>query len=335
VSAIYGNLLSGSSQFLNLDFLLFSQGAFTPGAGPLGASTTLTSDNLPPGTAFTLQLGGITYATFTSTATGGVPSGVTVNAVPTDIPAGSFGGNELGDPITFTVVNPYGVGVSFAIYTAQATMSLSATSGSAGTTVTASALGLSAFSTYNLIWNFQQGSSANTFTGTAVGSITANGVGQGSTTFTVPSTAAAGTYPVALVSVTGLYFCQAGSTTNCPVLVSAPTFAVGGAGGTLGTGTLTPGTASQTTLAGYPAVQIAFTNTISSPLTAVAFGVVKNAQGQIVDVTTSTIQFSASGSATAYLALAGLPSGTYTVSVFAVSSTNVVVSSVTNTSVSV
>jgi hypothetical protein len=154
-----------------------------------------------------------------------------------------------------------------------------------------------------------------------VGALIPNALGAASTTITIPTSATAGTYVIQIV----------GSNTGHPWDLAVPlTFTVGAPSG-IGVTTLTPGTPSQATLNGQPDITLTYTNTLStSSITIVGYAVVTNALGQVVLYTTASATLAPSGSQTLYFVLAGLPAGSYTVSIYAISSTGLVVSTTTS-----
>jgi hypothetical protein len=95
------------------------------------------------------------------------------------------------------------------------------------------------------------------------------------------------------------------------------------------------GTAKQITFNGFPAVNATYLNQLPTTQQGVAFGVVNNAKGQTVLITTSTITPTSGGKANAILVLAGLTSGTYSVSIFVISPQGVAISLKTTITVTV
>jgi len=95
------------------------------------------------------------------------------------------------------------------------------------------------------------------------------------------------------------------------------------------------GTPTETTQGAYKGVQSTFTNTSNAPVTAFVYAVVHNALGQTVDISTATITAPAGGSATAFNALFGLPSGTYSVTLFITSSSGTAISGTSTVTVTI
>jgi len=271
---------------------------------------------------------GVAYAQFTSDSSGNVPSGVTFT-VP-QMPSGEDG--ELGTVFTWNLVNAAGtvIGANSVQFVYGATATLSASSGAAGSTVTVSANGLNALDgPFSIVFNcIPNVNVPGTCTGLpaggttpanlVVGALLPNALGFGSSPVTIPASAASGTYVIQLVC--GDFDCGAAWQLAIPV-----TFTVGAPSG-IGVNTLTPGAPTQTTLQGNTAVSLSYTNTLSTSITIIGYAVVTNALGQTVAYTTASATLAASGSQTLYFVLAGLPAGTYTVTIFAISSTGVVVS---------
>jgi len=264
--------------------------------------------------------------TFTSTSAGAVPAGTSVSV--TDTP--TVKGLEQGTLYCVFAQTAATFGGSTAVGVAQfelqASENLNMTSAPIGHNVILNAHALAASTGYNVIFAPFTTSSGNVI-GTVVGAILSNAQGAGSGTFTVPSTiqtasgsqatTPGGSYVVELQS--------AGSSTSA--IASPATLTVGSTSVNCNSTTCTtPGTSSTTTLNGNPTLVVPFTNNSNQGQTVIVYGVVHNALGQTVYYTTSTITPGAGGSATAYLVLAGLPHGTYTVSYFAVSASGIAVS---------
>jgi len=362
VSAIYSDQLTGGQQFggglLCETYvviispycdLVFNEGAVlttTPSLVGAGQTGTIQGSGLPPSTAlYVVGPNAIAYASFTSTSTGGVPSGVTFTVPPeassVSCPAPNqadfCAGGELGTTVTWTIEESNTTPVGTLIYVYGTTAALSASSGSAGTSVTITANGLNApvagttlssNSPYAVVFNCIPSTNlVDICGGTAatgatpgniiVGALIPNSLGQASTTITIPTSANAGTYVIQIVGTSG---------TGSWDLAVPLTFTVGAPSG-VGDTTLAPGSPSQSTLNNQPDVQLTYTNTLtSSSINVVGYAVVTNALGQVVLYTTSETTLPASGSQTLYFILAGLPAATYTVTIYAISSTGLVIS---------
>jgi len=344
VSALYGNQLTGGQQFgavlaapayaEDLLFYLIPILTATPSLVGAGQTATVQGSGLPSSTLlYIVAPNSVSYGSFTSTSTGSVPSGITFT-VPAQITSGCWpaacAGGERGTLITWTIDNSAGAVVGFLKFVYGTTASLSMSSGAAGATVTITANGLNAIDApYSVIFNCIPpivGGFACTGVATgatpaniAVGALIPNAVGAASTTITIPPSATPGTYVIQLVGTPGTWD-----------LAIPLTFTVGAPSG-IGVTTLTPGSPSQATLNGQPDITLTYTNTLStSSITIVGYAVATNALGQVVLYTTGSATLAPSGSQTLYFVLAGLPAGSYTVSIYAISSTGLVVSTTTS-----
>jgi hypothetical protein len=335
VSALYSDQLTSGQQWggvcaaapCDLIFYLIPVLTATPSLVGAGQTATVQGSGLPASTLlYIVGPNSVSYASFTSTATGGVPSGVTftVPAQPTTP------GKELGTLVMWFIEDASGVVRGDLQYVYGATATLSASSGAAGSSLTLTANGLNAADApYDVVFNCIPNTIvAYECTGVAtgatpanivVGALIPNAVGAASTTVTIPTAATAGTYVIQLVDSTGHWD-----------LAIPMTFTVGAPSG-IGVTTLTPGTPSQATLNGQPDITLTYTNTLStSSITIVGYAVATNALGQVVLYTTGSATLAPSGSQTLYFVLAGLPAGSYTVSIYAISSTGLVVSTTTS-----
>jgi len=118
-------------------------------------------------------------------------------------------------------------------------------------------------------------------------------------------------------------FCSGGESAT---LVSLDTTVIAGAIQPSLTTMLTAGSPYQTTLSGFNGVAQSYVDTGTSSFTAVVVGVVKSSVGSTVDVLVTSVTVTPGTSATAFLRFNQYPSGTYTVSVLAITSSNVPVS---------
>jgi len=114
-------------------------------------------------------------------------------------------------------------------------------------------------------------------------------------------------------------FCAGGSDAT---LISFKT-AVPGSAHPLFSSMLNPGKPAQTMLLGYEGVAENYTNPSGVAITAIVQGVVKNQAGNTVDVLSSSITLSPGAEVTAFLAFNKYPSGSYTVTVIALTSSDV------------
>jgi len=334
-SVIYGNQLTGGQQFggggacgantCDLLFNLFPLLTATPSLVGAGQTATVQGSGLPATTPLYVVFNSISYAGFTSTSTGNVPSGVTFTVPQLQ----SNAGGERGTLENWAIDNSQEVQVGVLQFVYGAVATLSASSGAAGTSVTITANGLNqADGPYGIIFNCIPNNNVPfTCTGIAsgptpgniaIGALIPNALGAASTTITIPTNAVSGTYVIQVATAAGAWS-----------LANPVTYTVGAPSG-VGVNTLTPGSPSQTTLQGNPAISLSYTNTLSSSITIVGYAVVTNALGQVVLYTTASATLTPGGSQTGYFVLAGLAAGSYTVSVYAISSTGVVVSTTTS-----
>jgi len=354
-SVIYGNQLTFGQQFggclnaCDLIFHLLPLLTATPSLVGATQTATVVGNGLPSNTLlYVVAPNQVSYASFTSTSTGAVPSGTTftVPAQPTYVSCGVncyAKGGELGTLITWAINNAQSQPVGVLQFVYGTVASLSASSGSAGSSVTITANGLNApvslpdtvssNSPYDVVFNCVPSailpntcaglSSGATPANIIIGALIPNALGAASTTITIPPSATAGTYVIQLVSTVA-------GTWDLAIPV---TFTVGAPSG-VGVTTLTPGSPTQSTLNGQADVQLTYTNTLtSSSINAIGYAVVTNGLGQVVLYTTSETTLPASGSQTLYFVLAGLPAASYTVTVYAISSTGLVVSQTTTSTV--
>jgi hypothetical protein len=127
-------------------------------------------------------------------------------------------------------------------------------------------------------------------------------------------------------------FCSGGGS---PTHFSIGTMVVIGSVQPYLTTTLKAGAPSQTTLSGFPGVAISYFDSGSAGFSAVVVGVVKTSSGSTIDVLITSVTVSPGATTTAFLKLNQYPSGTYEVTVLAVTGSNVPVSTPAVTAVSV
>jgi hypothetical protein len=172
-----------------------------------------------------------------------------------------------------------------------------------------------------------------------VGSLLSNGVGAGSSTFTVPTTVqtASGAQSVVNGNSYEVTLQESGVPSNNAI--ASPSFVT--VSNTQSTSCTNQGT-SCTAIQGTPTVSqsggntiitVSYTNNSNAPLTGYVYGVVHNALGQTIAYTTATISPAAGSSTTGQLVLFGLPIGTYTVTIFVVSTSGTAISTTTSVSV--
>jgi len=187
---------------------------------------------------------------------------------------------------------------------------------------------------YNIVFNYLVSPiSSTSYTGTTVGIIAPNSVGAGTTTWNVPAGTPTGTYPVQLVvSTQG----TGGLAVGNAVLDTPLSITVGSTNTTTCNTTscfTASGTPAKTTIGTQEFIQSSFTNTSNAPATAIVYAVVHNALGQTVSYSTATVTANAGASVTAYDALFGLAPGTYTVTIFATSTSGTAISTTTSVTV--
>jgi hypothetical protein len=118
-------------------------------------------------------------------------------------------------------------------------------------------------------------------------------------------------------------FCSGGSGAT---LISFKTTVLTGTSQPLLSSLLTPGQPVQTTLLSFEGVVENYTNTGSVALTAIVQGVVKNQAGSTVDVLSTSITLSPGATVTSFLAFKQYPSGSYMVTIVAITSSYVPIS---------
>jgi len=220
----------------------------------------------------------------------------------------------------------------------QASGALNMTSAPSGHNVVLSTHALNPSKGYNILFAPYACGNTGSTCGTVVGAILSNAQGAGSSTFTVPSTiqTSAGSQPVVSGQGYNVELQPVGS--GSIALASPPTIVVASVnlGSCNTTSCLTAsGGSTITTLNQNKAVQTSFTNTSNSPVTAIVYAVVHNAAGQTVSYSTATITANAGASATAYDVLFGLAPGTYSVTIFATSTSGTAISSPSTVSVTI
>jgi len=118
-------------------------------------------------------------------------------------------------------------------------------------------------------------------------------------------------------------FCSGGSDAT---LVSFKTEVLTGTSQPLLTSLLVPGQPVQTTLGSFEGVAENYTNTGSLPIAPFVQGVVKNQAGSTIDILSTSITLQPGETVTAFLTFKQYPSGSYTVTIFAITSSYVPIS---------
>jgi len=333
------------SQYGDLLFALGANLIASPTAANVGNTVTISGTGLQSGTVYDVGLapavanscagihGNAVLAAFTATSLGGVPAGTGVSL--TDQPATVYGAEQASLFCLSVQTSPNfntGIGINTAEFDLQASGSLNMTSAPSGHNVVLNAHGLFSGGAYNIIFN-PQVSITNAVSGTIIGAVLAGNNGAGVGTFTTPNIAS-GTYVVQLCPI-GLV---GGCTTSNEALAAPPSLTVSSVSNTSCNTTncmTASGSPVSTQIGSNKAVQTSFTNTSNSPVTAIVYAVVHNALGQTVSYSTATITASAGGSATAYDVLFGLAPGTYSVTVFATSTSGTAISTTSTVTVTI
>ena len=185
------------------------------------------------------------------------------------------------------------------------------------------------------------------------GKLLFNGVGYGSTTggtCTSPGVVKPTSFTLSSNTVNSGDTLRVSLKLDFSVPGTSPTFCSGGAAATLvsvGT-TLVPGTdqvvldttlasgkARQASLSGYQGISETYVNTGSTSVTALVIGVVSKASAGTTAVLSTSISVAPGVNVTAFLTLGQYPSGTYTVTLFAISGSNVPISTAVSVTVTV
>ena len=127
-------------------------------------------------------------------------------------------------------------------------------------------------------------------------------------------------------------FCSGGSDAT---LISFKTTVLTGTSQPLLSSLLTPGRPVQTTLGTFEGVAENYTNTGSVALTAIVQGIVKNLAGSTVGIISTSITSSPGATVTGFLTFKQYPSGSYTVTIVAITTSYVPISTTTVAQVSV
>jgi hypothetical protein len=112
-------------------------------------------------------------------------------------------------------------------------------------------------------------------------------------------------------------FCSGGATGTLISIGTTPIIAPGQA---ILTTTLTAGKAHQTTLLGYTGVSESYIDNGGAGFNALVLGILKDSSGRTVDVISTSISASPGVNVTAFLPFSNYPSGSYTITVLAMTS---------------
>jgi hypothetical protein len=127
-------------------------------------------------------------------------------------------------------------------------------------------------------------------------------------------------------------FCSGGGSAT---LISMGTAPVVGSTSPVLTTLLTAGRPIQSSLSGYQGVSVSYLNTGSALITALVLGRIRTSAGSTIDVLVTSITLAPNQNVTAFLPFRQYSSGTYTVTVIAVSGSEVPISTPEGTSVTV
>jgi len=333
------------SQYGDMVFFETITAIATPTVVNVGQTFTLSGTGLFAATTYYTSIttasgfsGGQLYSQFTTDSSGSIPAGTSLvfPALPA-LPGPGIGTCSDGTAYPEKATSYYvhlsqasqvagGGQDGQALVILQGSVALNATSVAAGRSVTLSGTGLCPSQAYNVIFNYA--TNGVTFTGQTVSAFVTNTVGSGSGVFTVPAATIPGSYVVQLQRLS--------PTTLLGVLNVAPTLVVVGSTvkdcNTTSCFTVS-GAITKDTKGSLTGLDATFTNAATTSVTGIVYAVVHNSIGQTVYYTTATITPPASGTATAFLVLSGLPAGTYSVSVFATDTSGNAISVSTTTSV--
>lgn len=333
--------------------MLFSNTAqltASPSVASIGTPESISGAGLAAGTQYvvTLSYGGScptsfdtnqvsmpALGTFTATAGGAVPSttSVTLTDTATQTETGTTENFVIQTAANFGVLNA--APSACAPFVLAASASDNTTAALAGHSVALTAHGLNGQgATYNVVFNFAENLLGNGYTGTTVGVLAPSSTGAGSLTWTVPAGTPAGTYAVQLV----VAHAGTGGLAASTAVLNVPLSIVVGSVNITSCNTIscfTSSTPTTTQVGPNSAIQTTFTDNSNGPVTAIVFAVVHNALGQTVSYSTATVTASASGTSTAYNVLYGLAPGTYSVTIFATSTSGIAISNTSTVSVTI
>jgi len=334
-----------TSQFGDLLFQNVAILSSSPSVATIGSPESIFGTGLAAGQSYVIAIGtgagtvaltAPAIGTFTATSAGAVPSNVAISLTDT------ASTTETGTVMYFSVQTAAHFGTTtasdaYAKFVLAANANLNMTSAPPGHSVTLTAHALNSGGVYDIVFNYIQSPIvATSYTGTIVGVVAPNAFGAATANFNTPLGATPGTYVVTLVVATAG---GGGLSAGSQVLDNPLSLTVGGTSGTCtneGTSCMgLSGTPAVTTSGGNKVITATFSNNSNAPQTAYIYGVVHNALGQTVAYTTATVSPNAGASASGQLVLFGLAPGSYSVTLFAVSTSGVALSTTSTVSVTV
>jgi hypothetical protein len=321
VPPAYGNPGAGLRLTVTLRLTAF------PTAGPVGTEVTLSGSGLTPNTRYFVTISnspttlagpyaGYTLATFTSTAAGEIPEGVsiTIPDLPNDVEAGTTWYIHVSTAGQLASLSSSG----FATFVCYAYATISPVQGSPGSRVDIVVTGLTGGRLYQIYFGFVDAEHP----GMVVGSLVANALGKASAFFTVPSVAT-GNYRIQLYDPIDDQY----------VLNILPTFSVVPPVPPVlpGTATLTPSAPTLLDSAGRPTtsvpagmpfyVQVNVTSNVGVDLSVYVIAQVKDATGKVVALGLTAADVKAGATKAIPVAFLGITApGRYTVTVYVWSS---------------
>jgi len=225
-----------TGQYMNLLFNMNPTLTASPTVGGYGTVVSLAGSGLKASTTYDVSFSSTSgspgtsvalLGTLTTSASGVLSASSGTLTVPAAPTLSSSGNTENATSFYFHVASASqflgGTQTGQALFIDHPTATLANATLAPDATVTVNAQGLLASTVYNIIFNKQ-----------TVGAVVSNSQGTGSGSFTVPAGTTAGSYSVKLQNPS-TYSTAKMALTNPPTL----TVSVGGATGTLGTGTLT------------------------------------------------------------------------------------------------
>jgi len=346
----------GASTYTAMGDLLFGYTgilAAAPSVANIGSPVTLSGTGLGASAQYIVSLGctvtspapctgaphtanptAPSLTTFSSSSAGAVPAAtiITLSDTPTVSETGTVEYLSVQTAAHFGTTTQD----AYAQFVLAASASLNMTSAPVGHAVVLTAHALNPGGIYDVVFNYVN-TGPGTYSGTVASVVAPNALGAATTTFNVPAGSAAGTYPVDLVETVAS---TGGVAVGFPALDTPPSLTVAPTSGSCtnqGTGCMgIVGTPTTSTSGGNTLISATYTNNSNAPQTAFIYAVVHNALGQTVLYTTSTLNnIAAGGSQTGQLVLFGLAPGTYTATLFVVSTSGTALSTTSTVSVTI